>query len=276
MPPALVISAGVVLFLLVVLSIVGPSLLVSPNAEDLSHTLQPLFFMHGGTTRHLLGTDTLGRDLLSRSVSGLRESLLVCVLALVIGGVVGTAVGIVAGSVSGLVDDVIMRIIDIQLAIPDIVLLILVVTVLRPSTVTVTGVLAISAWIVFARVARVQTLALREQDMIVALRAVGVSPVRVMVRHMLPNIAGPMIVIATIRLSGLILIQAGLGYLGLGPPPPSANLGSMIADEQTSLIAGSWWPVVVPATCIVLVIACVNIIGEYLRHKWDPRAALGE
>jgi peptide/nickel transport system permease protein len=274
-PPIVVMLAACVLLALVVISLAGPSLLVDPNAQDLSHTLQPPFWMHGGTTHHLFGTDTLGRDLLSRTVTGLRSSLFVCLIALLIGGVVGTAVGMLSGFAGGVVDDVLMRLIDVQLAIPDIVLVILIVAVLKPSTTTIAAVLALSTWIVFARVARVQTLTLREQDMVVAMRVMGASPTRIMVRHVFPNIGGPLIVIATIRVSALFLTLAGLGYLGLGAPPPAANLGSMISDEQTSLIAGIWWPVVVPAVCIVLVIACFNTIGEWLRHVWDPRAALG-
>src|SRR5581483_9960282 len=218
---------------IVILAIVGPLFLISPQVQDLFHTLQPPFGMHNGSAKHLLGTDLLGRDLLSRAVTGLRVSLLASAAGLAIGAIGGVALGVVSGYFGGLIDEVLMRVVDVQLAIPGIVFVLLIITILTPSLVTVIGVLSLITWVVFARVARAQVLALREQDMIKAIRTLGGSHLRIIVRHVLPNIAGPLIVIATVQLANLILVQAALGYLGLGVPPPTPDLGGMIADGQS-------------------------------------------
>ena len=166
-----------------------------------------------------------------------------------------------------------MRLVDVQLAIPGMVFVLLIVTILKPSLFAVIIVLSIIAWVVFARVARAQVLALREQEMVTAIRTLGGSHLRILVRHVLPNIAGPLIVIATVQLANLVLIQAGLGYLGLGVPPPTPDLGGMIADGQSQLTAGEWWTVAVPAFFIVAVIGTANVLGDWLRALLDPRGA---
>jgi peptide/nickel transport system permease protein len=264
---ALIIGAAIV-----VLAAIGPTLLVSPNAQDLLHTLQPPVGLRGGSSTHLLGTDLLGRDLLSRTVSALQTSLIAAVAALAIGAVVGVAIGMTAGYVGGIVDEVVMRIVDVQLAVPGIVFVMLIIAILRPTMLTMIGVLALIAWVVFARVARAQVLSLREQDMVVAVRAMGATHARILVRHVLPNIAGPLLVIATVELANLVIVQAALSYLGLGVPPPTPTLGGMIFDGQSQLAAHIWWPVVVPACFVVLLIAAANIIGDWFRDKLDPRA----
>lgn len=256
---------------IVVLAIVGPLFLISPQAQDLFHTLQPPFGMNGGSAKHVLGTDLLGRDLLSRAVTGLRVSLLASAAGLAIGAAGGVALGVVSGYFGGVIDEILMRVVDVQLAIPGIVFVLLIITILTPSLTTVIGVLSLITWVVFARVARAQVLALREQDMIKAIRTLGGSHLRVIVRHVLPNVAGPLIVIATVQLANLILVQAALGYLGLGVPPPTPDLGGMIADGQSQLTAGEWWTVAVPALFIVVVIGIANILGDWLRAVLDPR-----
>lgn len=271
-PRPLVAVAFIVAAALVLLAAIGPIFLPDPNAQDLLHTLQPPFGMHGGSSSHLLGTDELGRDLLSRSVNGLGTSLLAACVGLGIAVVLGVTIGLVAGYFGGLIDEIVMRLIDVQLAVPGIVFVLLIITILKPNLTTVIGVLVLIAWVVFARVARAQVLSLREQDMIVAVRTMGASHLRVLSRHVLPNVAGPLLVVATVELANLIIVQAALGYLGLGVPPPTPTLGGMIAGGQTELVAHIWWPVVVPACVIVLVIASANIIGDWLRDLLDPRS----
>lgn len=253
------------------LAIIGPFLLVSPQTQDLAHSLQPPWGMHGGSAKHLLGTDLLGRDLFSRAVTGLRVSLMASAAGLAIGATSGVTVGMLSGYFGGITDEVLMRVVDVQMAIPGIVFVLLIVTILKPSLITVIGVLALIGWVVFARVARAQVLALREQDMVKAIRTLGGSHGRILLRHVLPNIAGPLVVVATVQLANLILIQAGLGYLGLGVPPPTPDLGGMIASGQTQLTAGEWWTVAVPAFFIVVVIATSNVLGDWLRALLDPR-----
>ena len=251
---------------------IGPTFLVSPNTQDLTDTLQPPVGMRAGSATHLLGTDLLGRDLLSRAVSGLQTSLIVAVAALAVGAVVGVAIGMTAGYVGGIFDELVMRIVDVQLAVPGIVFVMLIIAIVQPTLLTMIGVLALIAWVVFARVARAQTLSIREQDMVMAARAMGARHARILVRHILPNIAGPLLVIATVELANLVIVQAALSYLGLGVPPPTPTLGGMIFDGQTELAAHIWWPVVVPACFIVLLIAAANVIGDWLRDILDPRA----
>jgi len=271
-PRPLVAAALIVGVAMVVLAAIGPTILVSPNAQDLIHTLQAPAGLHNGSTKHLLGTDLLGRDLLSRTVSGLQTSLIAAVAALAIGAVFGVAIGMTAGYVGGILDELLMRVVDVQLAVPGIVFVMLIIAILRPTVLTMIGVLALIAWVVFARVARAQVMSLREQDMVTAVRAMGASHARILIRHVLPNIAGPLLVIATVELANLIIVQAALSYLGLGVPPPTPTLGGMIYDGQTELAAHIWWPVLVPACFIVLLIAAANVIGDWLRDILDPRA----
>jgi peptide/nickel transport system permease protein len=272
LPRPFVAAALIVGAMFVVLAAIGPSLLVGPNAQDLAHTLQPPLGLHGGSASHLLGTDLLGRDLLSRTVSALQTSLIAAVAALAIGAIVGVAIGMTAGYVGGIVDEVVMRIVDVQLAVPGIVFVMLIIAILQPTLLTMIGVLALIAWVVFARVARAQVLSLREQDMVVAVRAMGATHARVLLRHVLPNIAGPLLVIATVELANLVIVQAALSYLGLGVPPPTPTLGGMIFDGQSQLAAHIWWPVLIPACFIVLLIAAANVTGDWLRDILDPRA----
>ncbi|WP_353114462.1 ABC transporter permease [Microbacterium sp.] len=258
------------LILLVLGGVIGPLFLPDPAVQQLSSALQPPAWMAGGSPEHLLGTDHLGRDELARAAVGIRTSLLTSVVATLVGGAFGVLVGMIAGFYRGWVDEVIMRISDIQMSIPNILLVLTIVTVLRPSLASIIFVLALSAWVLFARVARAETLSLRERDVVLAARGLGANDMRILLRHLLPNISGPLLVIATFEIATLIIAESSLGYLGLGVPPPTPTLGAMISAGQEGLTAGVWWPVVVPGVVIAAFIMSVNVLGDWMRDRLDP------
>jgi peptide/nickel transport system permease protein len=273
-------AAALLLAAFLVAAAIGPFLAASPNAQSLAESYLKPYGFSGASSHHLLGTDQLGRDVLARALNGLRISFFTSGLAILIAAVVGTTLGMIAGYAGGIVDDIVMRVVDVQLAIPGIILVLMLVAALRPSFWSVVGVLALIAWVLYARVARAQVLALREDDMILAVRSLGASTFRTLARHILPNIVGPLLVVTTLEIASLIIAEAALGFLGLGIPPPTATLGRMIADGQSGETAGIWWPVVVPGAFIIGMIVSINILGEWLRDWLDPKgnemAAKGE
>jgi len=272
--PVSVWVAFVVLGLMMLLAFLGPLLVADPGEQSLMAALLPPTF--AGDEVYLLGADHLGRSQLARVVHGLQTTILVSFAAMAIGGTIGTAVGMLSGFVRGRVDDVVMRLVDIQMSVPGILLVLTLAAVLKPSVATTIAVLSLSAWVFYARIARAQVLSLREHDMIMAVRAVGCSNTRILLRHILPNIAGPLLVISTLELGHLMIVEAALGYLGFGVPPPTPTLGAMISSGQRYLTAGGWWLVVVPGTAIALVIVSVNIIGDWLRDWLDPKGQRAE
>lgn len=268
LPGPIVLGALLVLGLALFAAAFAPLLIHSPNAQDLAAASQP-----PGTPGHLLGTDALGQDEFKQMVFGTRTSLVVSLLAVLIGAAIGVLAGMLAGYARGAVDEIIMRLIDIQLGIPAILLVLVAVTIFQPSFSSIVIVLALSEWVIFARMGRALVLALREQDMVVAIKSLGASHLRTILRHILPNIGGSLLVLTTLELANLILAQAALGYLGLGIPPPTPSLGAMISQGQTTLTTGIWWPVVVPGAAIALLILAVNIVGDWLRDRLDPKSA---
>lgn len=266
------IGSAVLLGVFALIAFVGPLLVDDPLAQDLANGYRPPFGLSGGTAEHLLGTDQLGRDILARSVHGLRSSVATGLLAIGIAALFGILVGLLAGYRGGWLDEAVMRLIDVQLAIPNIMLLLLVVSVLEPSFGTVVGVLALLAWVVYVRVARAEVLVLKQQDMVVGLVAMGASPKRVVFGHVLANIAGPLIVVTAIEFAHVVIAGAALSYLGLGIPPPQPTLGGMISDGQGELTAGLWWPVVMPGILLTLLVLSISGLGETLRAYLDPRS----
>lgn len=266
-PAAIAIAALIVLILG---GIFGPLFLPDPSVQQLADALRPPAWLPGGSASHLLGTDHLGRDELARVAVGIRTSLLTSVGATLIGGAFGVLMGMMAGFYRGWIDEVIMRVTDIQMSIPNILLVLTIVTVLRPSLTSIIFVLALSAWVLFARVARAEVLSLRERDAVLATRGLGATDIRIMLRHLLPNISGPLLVIGTFEVATLIIAESSLGYLGLGVPPPTPTLGAMISAGQEGLTAGIWWPVVVPGIVIAVFIMSVNVLGDWLRDRLDP------
>ena len=219
---------------------------------------------------HPLGTDEVGRDILSRIVHGSRLTLTIAATAVILGGIVGTFLGIVAGFYGGVVDRILMRLVDIQLALPLMLLALLVVAALGPSFSNLVIVLALTSWIRYARIIRGQVLALREREFVQSAHAIGASTMRIMLRHILPNVLTPALVVATLELARIIIMDAALSFLGLGIQPPNPSWGRMLADGRV-YISTAWWIVTFPGVTILLTVLSVNLVGDWLRDYFDPK-----
>ena len=224
----------------------------------------------GGTTDYLLGTDKVGRDILSRIIYGSRISIAVAGIAILIGGVVGTALGISAGFFGSWIDAVVMRLVDISLSIPIILLALVLVAALGASFVTVIFVLVVLLWAHYARMARGVTLGVRVQDYIDRARVAGASDTRIMVRHVLPNVFNSLVVLATLQIGFVIVVESTLSFLGAGIPRPTPAWGLMVADGR-ELIVSHWWVAFFPGLAILLVVLAMNLLGDWLRDRLDPR-----
>lgn len=241
-----------------------------PLTGDLSARLRPPTWMEAGSRAHPLGTDQLGRDILSRVIYGARVSLLVGLVSSLIGGSVGVALGVVSGYFRGRVDTVIAKLIDIQLAFPFILFAITVIAVLGPSLRNLLVILAVSGWVTYARVVRGQTLSLREHDFIQAARGLGSPAWRIVARHIVPNVLPYALVIMTTEIGRLIVLESTLSFLGLGVPPPTPSWGMALADGKDYLVSG-WWLATFPGLAIMLLVLCMNIMGDGARDLLEPR-----
>ncbi|MFZ8940427.1 MAG: ABC transporter permease [Gemmobacter sp.] len=264
--------ALIILFAVAIVAIFGPALSpLDPNRQNIMLRLaEPLADGPRGAT-FWLGSDALGRDVLSRLLYGARISLLVGVCAIAVGGVIGVTAGLVSGYFGGWIDDVIMRLGDIQLAFPFILLAIMFLVVLGPGVLNLILVLGIGQWVTYARIVRGQTLSLREKEFVEAARALGDSTAAIIFRTILPNIVAPLTVIASFNVASVILAEAALSFLGLGVPPSVPTWGSMLAESREQLIANKWWLAIFPGLAIVLTVLSFNIIGDWLRDFLDPR-----
>jgi peptide/nickel transport system permease protein len=261
----------IVLSLIVLAAIFAPVLApYSPIKTSLRARLLPPAFMEGGDPHYLLGTDLLGRDVLSRILYGTRISLSVSLLVILITGGIGTLMGVVAGYIGGRTDAALMRITDICLSIPGILIMLLLAVVIGPSFKTVVISLSILGWAPYARLIRGEALHLREADFVLQARITGSSSLRIMLLHIFPNVVNSLIVIATMSIGLVILMEAGLSYLGAGIPPPTPSWGGMVNDGR-NLIDRAWWISFFPGIAIGLVVLSGNFLGDWLRDKLDPR-----
>lgn len=262
----------VLIALFVAIALAAPALgLPDPIRSDLrARMLAPTWSVPWAPGAHPLGTDQVGRDVLSRIVFGSRITLSVAATAVLLGGVVGVFLGILAGYVGGVVDRVLMRLVDVQLAIPLMLLALLVVAVLGPSLTNLVIVLAVTSWIRYARIIRGQVLIVREREFILSARAIGTGTLRVMLRHILPNVMTPALVVGTLELARVIIMDAALSFLGLGVPPPTASWGRMLAEGRV-YISSAWWIVTFPGLAIMLAVLSVNLFGDWLRDVFDPK-----
>lgn len=254
-----------------VLAVVGPYLApFDPNAQTLLARLRPPVGFDRAMAVHPLGTDELGRDILSRTLSGLQLTMLIALVGSFISLVVGVACGIVAGYFRGRMGAFLVAIVDVQMAVPFTLIALLVIAMLGKSLVVLVSVIGISGWEVYARVVRGQVLSLSGQPFIEASRAAGASHARILFRHILPNVTSPIIVVWTMTFSALILLESSLSFLGLGVQPPTATLGSMVGSGRDYL-ATAPWVAVVPSLAIMFVSLLVFLIGDWLRDALDVK-----
>jgi peptide/nickel transport system permease protein len=243
----------------------------NPEIGSLSQRFKPPAWVAGGTTAHLLGTDHIGRDVLSRLIFGARVSMMVGFIAVIIAGVLGSALGILSGYLGGWVDQVIMRITDTWLALPALTFAIFLAAIVGPSEWNIVIILGAVYWTRYARVIRGEVLSLKERDFVRLAIVAGCSKWTIMRRHLLPNVANTAIVLATLMLGVVIVAEAALSFLGVGVPPPKPAWGLMLADGKKGLMAGYWWLTVFPGVCIVLMVLAANLLGDWLRVKLDPQ-----
>src|SRR6476660_5809877 len=232
---------------------------------------EPPFWMQGGSTHALLGTDFQSRDLLSRLIFGARVSLIVGVAGTVVAGSIGTALGILAGYLGGWVDQVIMRVTDAWLALPALVFAIFLATMLGPSMWNIVIILGAVYWTRYARVIRGEVLSLREREFVKLAEIAGASRARVILRHILPNVLNSTMVLASLTVGVVIIAEASLSFLGVGVPAPEPAWGSMLADGRSMLMVGDWWLTIFPGICIMLVVLATQLMGDWLRIRLDPQ-----
>ena len=241
-----------------------------PVATDILNKLQPPFFLEGYDGEHLLGTDQLGRDLLARSLHGIRVSVGIAFVGLAIGCLLGTTAGLVAGLSGGLVDRAIMTVVDIFITVPFLLLVLVGIAAFGSDIPVLVVLVGLARWESYARVVRGQVLQVREMPYIEASRALGASTEWIAFRHVLPNIASPLIVLLTLNFPSILLLESSLSFLGIGVQPPTASLGRMVGDGRDHLVF-AWWVAVAPAMVIVMITFIVQMLGDWLRDVLDVR-----
>jgi peptide/nickel transport system permease protein len=242
-----------------------------PEIGTLGARFHPPAWQAGGSADHLLGTDHLGRDVLSRLLFGARVSMVVGFTAVIFAGVVGTTLGIVSGFLGGWVDQVIMRITDTWLALPALTFAIFLAAIVGPSEMNIVIILGAIYWTRYARVIRGEVLSLKEREFVRLAIVAGCSKGTIMRRHILPNVLNSAIVLGTLMLGVVIVTEAALSFLGVGVPPPKPAWGLMLADGKKGLMVGYWWLTVLPGACIMLMVLSANLLGDWLRVKLDPQ-----
>jgi peptide/nickel transport system permease protein len=260
------VVVGAILLAIMVGSAVFAPLLApyNPDYQDIASRLQPPVWA-GGSADHLLGTDHLGRDMLSRIMYGGRVSLLIGFAAVLISGTLGVLLGLLAGFQGGRIDAILMRLADVQLAFPQILLVLLILVILGRSVGAIVIVLALADWVIYARLVRGRLLVERQREYVEAAQAIGANRWRIMFRHLLPNVAPIIMVIATLQLGVMILLESSLSYVGVGIEPPTSSWGRMLNDGQMYM-AIAWWVSTLPGVAIVLTVLGVNFLGDGLRQ----------
>jgi peptide/nickel transport system permease protein len=264
------VAGGTILLVVVLASVFAPVLtLADPLKPSFSRRLQPPWGLGGGPPS-ILGTDNLGRDILARLLHGGRISLVLATSAVVLAAGAGVVVGLLAGWLGGRLDDLIMRLCDVQLAFPVIMLAIAIVAVIGTGPGSLVGVLALSGWVLYARTVRAQVLSIRQLEYVDAARTLGASDGRLLVRHILPNTLAPILVIGSSQFATMVLLESGLSFLGMGIQPPQPSWGVMLAEGRDYL-SNAWWLATVPGVAISLVVLGANLLGDGLRDLLDPR-----
>ena len=265
----MLVVGGFLLVVVVLACALAPALTpADPIKTSLGQRLTPPFGL-GGTATHPLGTDNLGRDIWARLLYGGRVSLALATSAVAVAAVAGVLLGLVSGYIGGGLDDVIMRLADVQLAFPVIMLAIAIIAVVGTSPFAIVGVLALSGWVIYARTVRASVLSIRQLDYVEAARAQGATAFRVVVRHILPNTMAPILVLISAQFATMVLLESGLSFLGLGVQAPRPSWGNMLAEGRDYL-SNAWWLATVPGLAISLVVFGANLLGDGLRKVIDP------
>lgn len=242
-----------------------------PQIGSLARRFRPPAWEAGGSMAHLLGTDHVGRDVLSRLIFGARVSMVVGITAVLVAGGIGTLLGILSGYLGGWVDQVVMRIVDAWLALPALTFAIFLAAIVGPSELNIIVILGGVYWTRYARVVRGEVLSLKQREFVRLAVVAGCSKSLIMRRHILPNVINSAIVLATLMLGVVIVTEASLSFLGVGVPPPKPAWGLMMADGKKGLMVGYWWLTVFPGICIMLMVLSANLLGDWLRVKLDPQ-----
>ncbi|CAM5217553.1 Peptide/nickel transport system permease protein OS=Ureibacillus acetophenoni OX=614649 GN=SAMN05877842_11569 PE=3 SV=1 [Ureibacillus acetophenoni] len=264
--------AGFLIVIIVVLVAIFAPLLApyDPALINPTKMLKPPFWIEGSDPAHLLGTDNLGRDILSRIIYGSQVSLLVGISAVVLAGIIGIVVGLVSGFYGRWVDMILMRLVDSFLAIPNILFALVFLAIFGPSVPTLIVVIGVTNWVAYARIVRGETLSIKEREFVKAARTIGVKNSIIMVRHILPNVMSSFIVISTLSVASTILLEASLSFLGLGIQPPTISWGGILSDGRDYL-ATSWWLATLPGVAITITVLGIIFLGDWLRDLLDPR-----
>ncbi len=241
-----------------------------PIKGSLSARLKPPMWEKGGSSTYPLGTDKVGRDVLSRIIHGARVSLRVSLEAIAVSGVIGTTLGLLAGYFGGRIDGLIMRLVDISLSLPIILIALVFVAALGPSFATMNAVITVALWSRYARQVRGEVLSIKQRDFVARARVAGASHLRIMFRYLLPNVVNSLIVLATLQVGFVILLESSLSFLGAGIPRPTPAWGLMVADGR-ELIVTAWWIAMFPGLAIMLTVLSMNLVGDWLRDHLDPK-----
>ena len=268
LPPLLpLLVVGLLVFCAIFAPLLAPH---SPIEGSLGKRLIPPLGMEGASVEHVLGTDRLGRDTLSRLIYGAQISLAVSLVGILLTGVVGAAIGLLAGFWGAWVDTICMRLVDISLSLPGILMAVLLSVVFKPSFTNVVIVVIFLLWPSYARLVRGETLSLKQQEFVALARVAGCSSLTIMCRHLLPNLAPSILVLATLQVGFVIVLEASLSFIGVGIPPPTPSWGVMVADGR-GLIEQAWWISILPGLAILVTVISLNILGDWVRDRLDPK-----
>jgi len=261
----------IIMVIMIIMAIFAPLIAPhDPNLGKITERYLPPSFMEGGKSNHLLGTDQIGRDVLRRLIYGARVSLSVSLFVICITGAIGTMLGIVAGFGGGRTDAIIMRVVDVALSFPGLLLAMLLCVAIGPGFLTVVLALSLLGWAGYARMIRSEALRIVQSDFVAQARITGASGMRIMFKHIFPNVINSLIVLMTLQVGMMILAEAGLSYLGLGISVPTSSWGAMVSDGRANL-DNAWWISAFPGACIGLVVLSGNFLGDWIRDRLDPR-----
>ncbi|WP_342489255.1 ABC transporter permease [Cytobacillus sp. FSL W7-1323] len=265
-------TIGLLIVLLIIFIAIFAKLLAphDPNQINAAMMLKPPAWVEGGVTDYTLGTDNLGRDILSRIIYGSQISLVVGVASVILAGIIGIFIGLVSGFYGGFLDNILMRIVDSFLAIPTILFALVILTVFGPSAFTLIVVLGVTNWVQYARLIRGEVLSLKEREFVRAARSMGVRDHKIILKHLLPNVISPFIVISTLSVATTIILEASLSFLGLGIQPPTISWGGILSDGR-DYVATSWWLAAFPGLAITITVLGMIFLGDWLRDVLDPR-----